>query len=116
MTKFRPTSDVGRANLGAAAGPVAVSADTAAALLEALEWAQASDGAFDPCLARLTGMNVHFGKSFDFAKGGEFGNAVLTTGEVRSGFDVVTRNAPLPVRPRRASSPGPSGMRRNWLP
>ena len=56
MTKFRPTSDVGRANLGAAAGPVAVSADTAAALVLALEWAQASDGAFDPCLARVTGL------------------------------------------------------------
>ena len=42
-------------------------------------------------LARLTGMNVHFGKSFDVSAGGEFGNAVLTTGEVRSG-EVV----PLP--------------------
>ena len=34
-------------------------------------------------LARLTGMAVHFGKSFDMG-GGEFGNAVLTRGEVRS--------------------------------
>lgn len=42
-------------------------------------------------LARLTGMSVHFGKSFDVSAGGEFGNAVLTTGEVRSG-EVV----PLP--------------------
>jgi endonuclease/exonuclease/phosphatase family metal-dependent hydrolase len=34
-------------------------------------------------LARLTGMDVHFGASFK-NKGGEFGNAVLTAGSVRS--------------------------------
>jgi len=34
-------------------------------------------------LARLTGMSVAFGKSFDLTEG-EFGNAVLTTGEVRA--------------------------------
>jgi endonuclease/exonuclease/phosphatase family metal-dependent hydrolase len=34
-------------------------------------------------LARLTGLSVHFGKSFDL-HGGEYGNAVLTHGEVRS--------------------------------
>lgn len=34
-------------------------------------------------LARLTGMKVHFGASFA-RKGGEFGNALLTAGEVRS--------------------------------
>ncbi len=38
------------------------------------------------------------------------------TGEVRSGLDVVTRNAPLPSRPRRSSMSGPSVTRRNWLP
>jgi endonuclease/exonuclease/phosphatase family metal-dependent hydrolase len=42
-------------------------------------------------LARLTGMSVHFGRSFALEEGGEFGNAVLTTGEVVSG-EVV----PLP--------------------
>ena len=36
--------------------------------------------------------------------------------DVRSGFEVVTRNAPLPIRPRRDSKPGPSSTRRNWLP
>jgi hypothetical protein len=35
------------------------------------------------------------------------------TGDVRSGFDVVTRNAPLPSSPRRASMSGPSVTRRN---
>jgi endonuclease/exonuclease/phosphatase family metal-dependent hydrolase len=34
-------------------------------------------------LGRLTGMKVHFGASFA-KKGGEFGNALLTHGEVRS--------------------------------
>lgn len=41
-------------------------------------------------IARLVGMNAHFGPSFE-VRGGHFGNAVLTTGEVRSG-EVV----PLP--------------------
>lgn len=53
MTRFRADSDVGRANLRAPAGPVAVSAETALVVQAALEWAQASDGAFDPALARL---------------------------------------------------------------
>jgi endonuclease/exonuclease/phosphatase family metal-dependent hydrolase len=35
-------------------------------------------------LARLTGMDVHFGRSFAPEKGGEFGNAVLTRRPVRS--------------------------------
>jgi len=33
-------------------------------------------------LSRMTGMNIHYGKSFD-ALGGEFGNAVLTRGTIR---------------------------------
>ena len=41
-------------------------------------------------LGRLTGMSVRFGKSFELGAG-EFGNAVLTTGEVRS-----TEVHPLP--------------------
>ena len=35
------------------------------------------------------------------------------TGEVRSGFDVVVRNAPLPSSPRRISRSAPSVTRRN---
>ncbi|MBI4539938.1 MAG: FAD:protein FMN transferase [Gemmatimonadetes bacterium] len=56
MTRFRPTSDVGRANLGAAAAAVPVSRETALVLEEAVRWAEASDGAFDPCLERAVVM------------------------------------------------------------
>jgi thiamine biosynthesis lipoprotein len=56
MSHFTADSDVGRANLGAASGPVAVTAATAAVLEEALRWAEASDGRFDPCLGRATAL------------------------------------------------------------
>jgi FAD:protein FMN transferase len=56
MSRFRADSDVGRANLGAAAGPVAVSAATAAVLMEALRWSSASDGLFDPALGRAVAL------------------------------------------------------------
>jgi thiamine biosynthesis lipoprotein len=52
MTRFSSESDIGRANLGAAAGPVTVSVETALVLEEALRWAEASEGAFDPCLGK----------------------------------------------------------------
>lgn len=52
MTRFRDDSDVGRANLAAARDPVPVAEDTAAVVGEALRWARASDGTFDPCLGR----------------------------------------------------------------
>ena len=54
MSHFTADSDVGRANLGAASGPVAVAAATAAVLEEALRWAGLSDGRFDPCLGNAT--------------------------------------------------------------
>ena len=47
-------------------------------------------------LARLTGMSVRFGKSFDLGAG-EFGNAVLTRGELRSS---VIHPLPGPGEPR----------------
>lgn len=50
MTRFTPTSDIGRANRGAAAAPVAVSAATAEVVAEALRWAEATGGAFDPAI------------------------------------------------------------------
>ena len=50
MSRFLPDSDVGRANAGAALAPVTVSAATGLVLAEALRWAHATDGAFDPCL------------------------------------------------------------------
>lgn len=56
MTRFSRHSEIGRANLLAAAGPVAVSAETALVIREALRWAEASDGAFDPCLGAVTDL------------------------------------------------------------
>lgn len=53
MTRFRPDSDVGRANLRASTGAVQVSGETAAVVRAGLEWAHASDGAFDPAVGRL---------------------------------------------------------------
>ncbi|UCF19595.1 MAG: FAD:protein FMN transferase [Gemmatimonadota bacterium] len=52
MTRFSPDSDVGRANRDAAREAVAVTPATMVVLQEALRWAHASEGAFDPCLGR----------------------------------------------------------------
>jgi thiamine biosynthesis lipoprotein len=56
MTRFERTSDIGRANLHAGVARVRVSAETAQIVLRALEWAQASDGAFDPAIARVVDL------------------------------------------------------------
>lgn len=56
MTRFRADSDVGRANLRASAEPVPVSPETALVVGAALAWAEASDGGFDPALARLVDL------------------------------------------------------------
>lgn len=50
MSRFLATSEVGRANALAARRAVEVSPATATVLAAALRWAEASDGAFDPCL------------------------------------------------------------------
>ncbi len=52
MTRFDPRSDIGRANQSAAVDGVHIGAATARVLEEALRWAEASDGAFDPCIGR----------------------------------------------------------------
>jgi len=52
MSHYRRDSDVGRANAGAARGPVRVSPETAYVLERALAWARKTGGAFDPCLGR----------------------------------------------------------------
>lgn len=52
MTRFDPGSDVGRANRLAARDAVIVAPETAEVLMAALAWAEASAGAFDPCLGR----------------------------------------------------------------
>ena len=56
MTWFSDDSDVGRANVMAAKSPVAVSKPTALVLEESLLWAEASEGAFDPCLGKAVAL------------------------------------------------------------
>lgn len=50
MTRFTTTSEIGQANLAAALGPVTVGRETAYVVSEALRWAEATDGAYDPAL------------------------------------------------------------------
>ncbi len=52
LTRFNDQSDVGRANRLAADDAVTVSRVTAHVLHAALDWASATDGAFDPCLGQ----------------------------------------------------------------
>jgi thiamine biosynthesis lipoprotein len=56
MSRFLPSSDVGRANRKAAQAPVPVSRPTADVLAAAVRWADSTDGAFDPCLGRAVGL------------------------------------------------------------
>jgi thiamine biosynthesis lipoprotein len=50
MTRYKATSDVGRANGAGGREAVHVTTETATVLDEALRWAERSEGAFDPCL------------------------------------------------------------------
>jgi FAD:protein FMN transferase len=52
MTRFRADSDIGRINAAAPGVAVPVSAETARLLADALDWADRSDGSFDPALGR----------------------------------------------------------------
>ncbi|MBI2962157.1 MAG: FAD:protein FMN transferase [Deltaproteobacteria bacterium] len=54
MSRFSETSEVGCANRLAAVRPAAVSVATAGVIREALGWAAATAGAFDPCIGRAT--------------------------------------------------------------
>ena len=56
MSRFKLSSDIGRANSEAAARAVPIGADTAMVLHEALWWAEASGGCFDPCLGGATSL------------------------------------------------------------
>jgi thiamine biosynthesis lipoprotein len=56
MTRFTDVSDIGRANRGAAGEAVPVAEDTAFVLGAALDWAERTDGAFDPALGRLIAL------------------------------------------------------------
>jgi len=56
MTRFRPDSDVGRANAFAAESAVEVSLATGRVLERSLYWADQTGGRFDPCLGRVTSL------------------------------------------------------------
>jgi thiamine biosynthesis lipoprotein len=51
MSRFRADSQIGIAN---ARGVASISAETATVLTASLEWARRSEGAFDPCLGRVS--------------------------------------------------------------
>lgn len=53
MTRFAASSDIGRANLLAAHEPVLVDDATALVVREALRWAEATEGAFDPAVGGI---------------------------------------------------------------
>ena len=54
MTRFTATSDIGRANLGAAREAVTIRPETALVVRRALDWASASDGRFDPAIGEIS--------------------------------------------------------------
>lgn len=56
MSRFRPDSDVGRANRAAVGAAVPVSAASAEVLAAALGWASATEGRFDPGLERAVAL------------------------------------------------------------
>jgi thiamine biosynthesis lipoprotein len=53
MTRFNPGSDIGRANLLAGTSAVPIARESAEVIAQALEWAQATDGSFDPAVAKI---------------------------------------------------------------
>ncbi|MDE3052713.1 MAG: FAD:protein FMN transferase [Gemmatimonadota bacterium] len=54
MSRFSPTSDIGRANLGAGHDGVIVTPETATVVRRALAWASVSDGRFDPAIGEVS--------------------------------------------------------------
>ena len=53
MTRFDDRSDIGRANCFAARQPVAITPETALVVAEALRWADATDGMYDPASGKI---------------------------------------------------------------
>ena len=56
MTAYSDASDVGRANKDAATQPVMITNATAAVIEQSVQWAESSDGAFDPCLGAAVSL------------------------------------------------------------
>jgi thiamine biosynthesis lipoprotein len=114
MTRFTTTSEIGQANLLAAHGPVVVGRDTAHVVNEALRWADATGGAYDPALggavalwdvthrhepppaervARLAGRALHRAVEVDTHRGSPIvlyrdGDAQLDLGSIAKGYGV----------------------------
>lgn len=56
MSRYRPDSEVGRANAAAGRGAVEVGPETARVVRAAQDWAAWTGGAFDPCLGRACAL------------------------------------------------------------
>ena len=56
MTRFDHNSDIGRANALAGLQQVRVSPETAGVVQRALRWAESTDGAFEPAIARVVDL------------------------------------------------------------
>ena len=112
MTRFATTSDIGRANLAAARAAVPVRPETALVVAEALRWADATEGAYDPAIggavelwdvthrhepppaervARLAGRQLHHAVEVD-ARSGVLRfhdpDALLDLGSIAKGYGV----------------------------
>ena len=53
MTRFDDNSDIGRANRSAARQPMVITPQTALVVAEALRWADATDGMYDPAAGKI---------------------------------------------------------------
>jgi thiamine biosynthesis lipoprotein len=124
MTRFTTTSDIGQANLAAARGPVAIGHETAHVVSEALRWADATDGSYDPAIggsvalwdvthrheppppervARLAGRMLHRTVEIDTHRGVPIvlyrdDDAQLDLGSIAKGFGVDRAVAALRER------------------
>lgn len=56
MTRFNNVSDIGRANIRASRDGITVSRETALVTAEALRWAHATDGRYDPAVGTLSAL------------------------------------------------------------
>jgi thiamine biosynthesis lipoprotein len=114
MTRFTDTSDIGRANIFAATDAVTVTSETAHVTAEALKWADAFDGRYDPAagaiirlwnvkvrhepppsdrIVELAGRQFHRAVEVGVSQGGEVlryhdDDAALDLGSIAKGFGV----------------------------
>jgi len=121
MTRFRPDSDIGRANLSAAREAVPVHPATAAVVAAALRWAEASEGAFDPGIGAAVGSRRWRAGCSDWPGGGSGAKwwwklrltkrcSATTIRTCNSTWAASRRGMGSIARPKR-SAPGGSGTR-----